>query len=585
MSCLNPPANILLVDDEPRNLEVLEGVLQNPELRLVRATDANDALLALLQDDFAVIVLDIQMPGMSGIELAHLIKQRERTQHIPIIFLTAFFQDEQRMLESYEVGAVDYLTKPVNPRVLRSKVAVFVDLFRKTNALRQTNASLGKEVAQRQKAEAALREINNELEARVEARTTALRQARDAAEQAHRAKDDFLAALSHELRTPLSPVLLLASEAESNPAFSPEARNQFATIRKNVELEARLIDDLLDLTRITRNKLPLDLKPRRAHEILSDAIATVRGEIEHKQIALHLDLAASADTVTGDNVRLQQVFWNILKNAVKFTPPAGSITVTTRNPPGSGKIVLAIRDTGIGLTAEEIARVFDAFSQGDHAIGSGSHRFGGLGLGLTIARSLIEHHGGSISAASEGLNRGATFTIELPVTTEAVAAPEPASAASGPAPALAPNATLSASSSSSASPPSPVPAPAVAPHQKILLVEDHEPTRRALEALLQRRRFDVVASASVAEARALAENNKFDLLISDIGLPDGTGFELMAEMKDRHGMRGIALTGYGMEEDIDRSREAGFVVHLTKPVVVQSLEKALAAVPSPALAE
>lgn len=559
---MNPPAKILLVDDEPRNLEVLEGVLQDPEHLLIRATDAKDALLALLQDDFAVIVLDIQMPGMSGIELAHLIKQRERTQHIPIIFLTAFFQDEQRMLESYEVGAVDYLTKPVNPRVLRSKVSVFVDLFRKTNELRQSNTALGKEVAQRQKAEAALREANNELEARVEARTTALRQARDAAEQAHRAKDDFLAALSHELRTPLSPVLLLASEAESNLAFSAEARNQFATIRKNVELEARLIDDLLDLTRITRNKLPLDLKPRHVHEIVNDAIATVRSEMEEKHIALHMDLTATEDTVTGDNVRLQQVFWNILKNAVKFTPKDGKVTITTRNPPGTKRILLQVRDTGIGLTPDEIARVFDAFSQGDHAIGSGSHRFGGLGLGLTIARSLIEHHGGSISAASDGPNRGAVFTIELPLTAQPAAV---ASAPNDPEPARA-------------AAPSALGGPLA--HQKILLVEDHEPTRRALAALLQRRRFKVFTSASVAEARALAEHNKFDLLISDIGLPDGTGFELMAEMKDRHGMQGIALTGYGMEEDIDRSREAGFVVHLTKPVVVQSLEKALAAVPA-----
>jgi signal transduction histidine kinase len=558
---VNPaPINILLVDDEPRNLDVLEGVLQAPDLCLVRAGNADETLFALLHQEYAVIVLDIQMPGMSGIELAHLIKQREKTQHIPIIFLTALYQDDQRMLEGYNVGAVDYLTKPVNPQVLRSKVGVFVDLFRKTIDLKRSNDALGQEVVQRQNAEAALREINDALEARVEARTAALRLARDEAERAGRAKDDFLAALSHELRTPLSPVLLIASEAANNPAFVPEARALFSTIRKNVELEARLIDDLLDLTRIMRGKLALTLKPRDVHSILLDALANVASELDQKQIALKQEFIPGSHLVSADDVRLQQVFWNVLKNAVKFTPEGGTVTVRTHSD-DNRTIIVSVTDTGIGLSPEEISRVFDAFSQGDHAIGGRSHRFGGLGLGLTISRSLIEQHAGSLTASSEGAGQGATFTVTLPLISSS-----PDSAA-----------TLREKSGTAANEPDFSSVPFSASELcRVLLVEDHEPTRKTLETLLLRRRYETSSASTIAEARSLAAARPFDILISDIGLPDGTGFDLMAEMRSRYAMRGIALTGYGMEEDIERSQSAGFFVHLTKPIHVQSLDKALA---------
>ncbi len=554
------PINLLLVDDEPRNLDVLEGILQSPEHRLVRATSAETTLLALLNDDFAAIVLDIQLPDMTGIELAHLIKRREKTQHIPIIFLTALYQDEQRMLEGYNVGAVDYLTKPVNPNVLRSKVAVFVDLYRKSAALQRINGALAQEIKQRQQAERALRETNDELEARVEARTAALRQARDAAEQAGRAKDDFLAALSHELRTPLNPVLLLASESATNPAYCDDARAQFTAIRKNVELEARLIDDLLDLTRITRGKLVLDLKRCDLHGIIEDAIATVRAEFEQKHVTLTLDLNAPRHIVTADHVRLQQVFWNVLKNAVKFTPERGHVRIATQVDMTDSAIIAEVTDSGIGLSPEELKRVFDAFSQGDHAVGGGSHRFGGLGLGLTISRSLVESHGGALSARSEGAGRGATFSIKIPLLgraeSEQAAVPRH-QRASGDRP---PRADGSSDGR----------------RKRILLVEDHEPTRRTLETLLTRRKYDVATSASLTEARALASAQSFDVLISDIGLPDGSGFDLMREMRNQPGILGIALTGYGMEGDVERSRDVGFRLHLTKPINIQSLDSALA---------
>ncbi|MEJ1972103.1 MAG: response regulator [Lacunisphaera sp.] len=542
------PVNILLVDDEPRNLDVLEGLLASPEHRLVRANGATDALMALLREEFAVIVLDVQMPGTNGIELAHLIKKRERTQHVPIIFLTAFYDDERSMLESYEVGAVDYLTKPANPRVLRSKVGVFVDLFRKT-------AALQKEVMQRATAERALREINDALESRVEARTAALREARDAAERSGRAKDHFLAALSHELRTPLNPVLLLASEAAENPAFPPDARAQFQAIRRNVELEARLIDDLLDLTRITHGKLSLEVRHVDLHGVLRDALAAVQSEIEQKALRLRLELAAERTAIAADPVRLQQVFWNILKNAVKFTPAGGSITVHTTTDAEAESLIVTVTDTGIGLTPVELGRIFEAFAQGDHAQG-GAHRFGGLGLGLTISKSLIHHHGGELRASSAGLGEGATFAIELPLVSPATP------------PAAAPGET--------AAPDKSAPAESSSVRRSVLLVEDHEASRLTLARLLRSRGYEVATAGSLTEARALVAAEKFNLLISDIGLPDGSGLDLMKEMQVRSDVRGVALTGYGMEEDVERSRAAGFRVHLTKPILARSLDQALA---------
>ena len=376
-----------------------------------------------------------------------------------------------------------------------------------------------------------------------------LERARDQAVANARAKDDFLAALSHELRTPLNPVLLLASEAAEDPQLSAEVRTQFAIIRNNVELEARLIDDLLDLTRITNGKLSLQGQTLGVHDVLEEAVNIVRADAEAKQIALALEFYADEPRVFGDRVRLQQVFWNVLKNAVKFTPPAGRVTVKTLVQ-GDGLLIQVI-DTGIGLSPEELGRVFTAFAQGDHAEG-GSHRFGGLGLGLAISQKLVELHSGSILASSAGRDRGAIFTIRLPL-----AAVNQKPEAQNPAP-------LAGSQLSAGG-------------RRILLVEDHEPTRTALAQLLKRRRFTVVTAASLAEARALVAEDRIDLLISDIGLPDGDGYELMDELRQSHGLIGIALTGYGMEEDVLQSKRTGFVAHLTKPVRIQSLDEALAA--------
>ncbi len=357
-------------------------------------------------------------------------------------------------------------------------------------------------------------------------------------------------------------MLLLATDARSNPNLSPEVKGDFETIRKNVELEARLIDDLLDVTRITSGKMVLARQAVDIHAVLRDSIATIRGELDSKKVDLITVLAEGRPIVNGDPVRLQQVFWNVLKNAVKFTPHTGSVTVTTSVSEELGTIVVRVSDTGIGMSAEDLPHVFDAFVQGEHAKGQGSHRFGGLGLGLAISRKLVELHAGRISAESEGRGKGSTFMIELPLEVPAADGREPAAV-----PAERNGDPVPCATDGPAG-----------PQRSILLVEDHLPTRVALDRLLKRRNFKVFVAGTAGEARALAQADRIDILISDIGLPDGNGYDLMAELKKKYGLRGIALTGYGMEEDIARSRANGFDIHLIKPVSIQALDAALAAV-------
>ena len=376
--------------------------------------------------------------------------------------------------------------------------------------------------------------------------------AREQAEAASRSKDDFLASLSHELRTPLNPILLLASDSAENPDLPPEIKGQFETIRKNIELEARLIDDLLDLTRITHGKLSLHPRVVDVKVVLEDTINNVQSDLNSKLIGLKFDFRSSQRHVFGDEVRLQQVFWNVLKNAVKFTPQYGNISLAV-NAVGQD-LQISVTDTGIGMSADEIKRIFEAFSQGDHTK-TDAHRFGGLGLGLAIARKLVELHHGKIAATSEGMDKGSTFTIQIPTVD-----PEKA-------------ALLLAAPARDLDPSKP---PAAAPC--ILLVEDHDPTRSALSHLLLRRGYKVVAVRNNFEARKACMVDKFDLVISDIGLPDGSGNNLMAYLRGTYGLKGIALTGYGMEEDIEKCLASGFVTHLIKPVNIRALENALASV-------
>jgi len=369
-----------------------------------------------------------------------------------------------------------------------------------------------------------------------------------AALAAAKAKDDFLATLSHELRTPLNPVLLIATDAAANPDLSPKVRADFQSIADHVALEARLIDDLLDISRIIHDKLPLTLQPLDLHPLLLRALAAVEGELTEKKQTLVPQLAAPATIVQGDEARLHQVFGNLLRNAVKFTPAGGRITLQTRaHATRPDTVVVEISDTGLGLTPAELAKVFQPFAQGEHTREEAG-RFGGLGLGLTISRQITELHHGAIFAESAGRNQGSRFTVELPATAGGLEAPgsrkvTPRSASAG---------------------------------IRVLLVEDHTPSRQILARFLTTRQIECAQAATAAEALEKAQAQAFDLVISDLGLPDQSGYDLMAALKATYGLTGIALSGYGMEEDIAHGKAVGFRMHLIKPVQAQALDEALA---------
>lgn len=380
---------------------------------------------------------------------------------------------------------------------------------------------------------------------------------RDKAVAASRAKDDFLAALSHELRTPLNPVLLVATDAASDPTHSAEARAAFGLIAKNAQLEARLIEDLLDLTKITHGKMSLEMQRVDVQTVLRDAITTMGTEFEEKKIAVTVDLAPESCAMTGDPVRLQQVFWNVLKNALKFTPTGGTVHIEMRLSSANDEVTITVTDSGIGMTSDELSRVFVAFAQGDHAVSGTSSRFGGLGLGLKISLMLVELHSGRFTATSGGRDCGTAFSIVLPLVKEKESARKSSSQNSPPeGRAIATGSTIVA--------------------RRILLVEDHDATRTTLAGLLTRRGNQVVKAASVAEALSHSAMQPFDLVLSDLGLPDGDGCDLMRELHERYALKGIAMTGYGMEQDIARTKEAGFMTHLTKPIRIQDLESAIA---------
>lgn len=372
-----------------------------------------------------------------------------------------------------------------------------------------------------------------------------LERAKHAAEAANLAKDQFLAVLSHELRTPLTPALAAASSLEANLAIDPqELRECISMIRRNIELEARLVDDLLDLTRISRGKLRIQVATIDLHETIQHAVDMCQADEGAERAAVVMQLNASEPNVRGDAARLAQVFWNLTLNAVKFTPPDGTVTIATSNP-SPGVVRIEVRDTGIGIEPDKLTRIFEPFQQAEESM---SRRYGGLGLGLSVAQGLVKAHGGVIRAQSAGRGMGATFVVELGTTSSAPAAVEekperPLSDADRPL--------------------------------RVLIVEDHVDTRKALERILLRWGHDVATAGSVSEGVERAASFQPQLLISDIGLPDGTGVDLLAQVANRDEFRAIAMSGYGMESDLEQTRAAGFQDHLVKPVSADRLKEAI----------
>lgn len=517
MDDFHKPRKILVMDDNEIDRETCRRYLSKCESHRYEFVEQNmveGAVEAVARVQPDCILLDYHLHDGTGVDFLQELKAIGGASKYPVVMLTGT-GNESIAVQVMKAGAQDYLVKDrLNAELLQKTVeaAIF-----KSNAER---------LLEKQRVE--MEQLFLETQ------------------EANARKDQFLAALSHELRTPLTPVLAAVTANGLEKASLEELRGTFAIIRRNVELEARLIDDLLDLTRISRGKLEVDLRATDLHRLLQHAAETCAEDISQKGIQVVWRLDADVATVDADPARLQQVFWNLLKNAVKFTPQGGSIYISTRPLPGN-QVGAEVRDTGIGIEPSLIGRIFDAFEQGSPEI---TKRYGGLGLGLAIAKALVEAHGGSIAAASDPQQGGASFTVTLSCS-ESPAEETPSSSAAG------------------------QDAVAAREAHTILLVEDHADTARVLARIMTSEGYLVQIAGSIAEATAIYGEHPADCVVSDIGLPDGTGIELIEKLVRIRPVRGIALSGYGMEHDMERSRQAGFDQHLTKPVHWPRLQKAL----------
>jgi signal transduction histidine kinase len=537
------PIQILIVDDEPKNLIVLETILDDPDYRLVRAQSADEALLALVAEQFALLILDIRMPGMTGFELAEVIKKRKKTAQVPIIFLTAYYSEDQHVLEGYGSGAVDYLHKPVNPQILRSKVAVFAELHRKNRDVASANAALVAEVKERRSAEEQLRELNETLEQRVTDRTEELR-------QANRMKDEFLAMLGHELRNPLAAIMNAVQVMRASAAHAGRMTESVALVDRQTSNLRRIVDDLLDVARVTRGKIELRREPEDVGQIAAQAIDVVLPLLNGPEEVEIEVLSASPLLVAADRTRLEQSIVNLLLNAIKFTSSSRKIKITVDQQ--GHEAVVSIRDNGIGIAPEMLSRIFDLFTQADRSLDRSQ---GGLGIGLFICKRLVELHAGSIAAFSDGAGCGAIFKIRLPLLNQvALQAPAPEqSEKSG------------------------VPVPRTA--KRLLIVDDNVDAATTLSWLLAEQGYTVEVAHDGPGGLKTAQSFKPEILLLDIGLPGMDGYELARRLRS-DGFTStlmIAISGYAHEADIERARAAGFDRHLAKPVDIDHLIRSLAA--------
>jgi signal transduction histidine kinase/CheY-like chemotaxis protein len=445
----------------------------------------------------------------------------------PIVIWTAFrFTPRETATGIFILSAIAIwgTLHGFGPFVLRTENQSLLMLQAWTAALTITAMAIAAAISERNRAQAAIEQQKDEVEA------------------ANRTKDNFLAMLSHELRTPLTPVMAAIETLEAeNGARSAEAKNSISMIRRNVELESQLIDDLLDLTRIAKDKLQLRFGPLDAHDVIQNVVEICRPEAKARNLKIHVNLRGGAHHVFGDAAKFQQIVWNLLKNAIKFTADKGEITISTTNPEPQ-LLAISVHDTGIGIEPEIMNRIFDPFEQGERAF---QRRYGGLGLGLAISKSLAQAHGGTLVARSDGRDRGSTFILTMKTV-----APTPK--------------ILKLTSPVAESRP-----------LRILLVDDHQDTCVALERLLVRRGHLVAAAHNVRAAMEAAARNSFDLLISDIALPDGSGTELMTYLRAMSRIPGIAISGFGMNGDVQKSLDAGFIEHLVKPVKMEHLEAAI----------
>lgn len=534
----------LLVDDREANLVALEALLRGDGLRLHKAHSGTEALELLLQHDIALALLDVQMPDMDGFELAELMRGAERTRHVPIIFLTAGGPDDQRIFRGYEAGAVDFIQKPIEPAVLRSKAAVFFDLYRQRSELARQRDEL-----------AAVIEHNQRL-------LEESRRYADALEEADRRKDEFLATLAHELRNPLAPIrtgLELMKYAMDDPPLLEETR---ATMERQTVQLIRLVDDLLDVSRITRGKLQLRKATIDLAEVVRDALATSKPHLEEGKHQVIANLSDDSIRVHGDPNRLAQVISNLLNNAAKFTPPGGEVEIALRHE--DGEAIVSVKDNGVGIPAEKQEQVFEMFSQVNDPLNRGNT---GLGIGLTLVKSLVDLHGGSVGVRSEGAGHGSEFAVRLPIVGAREEEPKAASPTTPSPIVLSPTTKPTGSA------------------LRVLVVDDNAAAAYMLSRIVEALGNETKIAPDGEQAIAEAEAFQPQVIFMDIGMPRMNGYEAAERIRQTSWGKDlvlVALTGWGQEEDRRRTQAAGFNHHLVKPADLDQVQQLLSAVASQA---
>lgn len=512
-----PDERVLVLAPRGRNAAMIAGALQRASFHVVICDDLDRLCRTMLEPAGAVILCEEALTRTGLDSLIATLGRQPPWSEIPLLVMTGGGRTTRGSFQIAKAlgprGNVTLMERPIRIITLISAVRTALRARRRQYELRDLLA----------------REQH----------------ARTSAEAASHAKDHFLATLSHELRTPLNPVLMMITSMAQDPDLPERYRDDVDIVKRNVELESKLIDDLLDLTRITRGKLELHSEAVDMHTLLEHALKTCcESDIRRKRLRITTELHAASNFVWGDSARLSQVFWNLIKNAVKFTPEGGQIVLRSENS-GDGSLVLSVIDSGIGIDPAAAGRIFDAFEQESRGI---TRRYGGLGLGLAICKALVGLHGGSISVHSEGKDKGSTFTVRLATVPE----PRPVLQAKPPVGGNGRTVPLS-----------------------ILLVEDHDTTARVTSRLLGTLGYHVVVAGDVESAKRLTDSQHFDIVVSDLGLPDGTGLDLMRYVRARHGIPAIAVSGYGMEEDQQQTKAAGFFEHLIKPIDLPKLQAAI----------